>query len=60
MKRKQELTKLELQRKATTRQGTIFKKHQKDYRLIKEANEICQGMGKSIKFRPVLVKAGYD
>ena len=28
--------------------------------MIKEANEICQAMGKNIRFKPVLIKQAYD
>lgn len=51
---------LERQRRETTRQSLILNRHQKKYRLIKEANAICKGMGKNIRFRPCLVKQAYD
>ena len=41
MKWLQEKQRLEAQRRQTNRYSLILKKHQQDYRQIKEANEIC-------------------
>lgn len=60
MKWKMERDQLERQRRETNRHSLILKKYQQDYRLIKEANDICQDMGKPLKFKPVLIKQAYD
>ena len=38
----------------------LLQKYQKDYKLITEANEICQAMKKNMKFKPQLTKQAYD
>ena len=60
MKWLQEKQRLEAQRRQTSRYSLLLKKHQQDYRQIKEANEICQAMGKNIRFKPCLIKQAYD
>jgi hypothetical protein len=57
---KQERERLERQRRETTRQSVLLRKHQATYRNIKEANEICQKMNKNIRFKPCLMKIAYD
>lgn len=60
MKWKMERDQLERQRRETNRHSLILKKYSQDYRFIKEANDICQDMGKNLKFKPVLIKQAYD
>lgn len=60
MKWMKEREKLERQRRETTRQSMLLKKHQQDYREIREANEICKTMKKNIKFKPCLIKMAVD